>query len=410
MPTSPFRLALVLGLISAIGPFAIDMYLPALPAIGRALGTDVAGAQASLASFFLAFAVSQAVYGPASDLLGRRPPLVFGLALFALASVGCALAPDIGTLVAFRFLQGLGAGAGMVIPRAVVRDLHTGAEAARLMSLLMLVFSVCPLLAPLVGSLVIDAAGWRAIFWTIGALAAAGLVLQATALAETRPRSARAGSSVGRSLTDFGVLLRDRHFIGLALISTFAMGSFFVYLGNSSFVMIEHYGLTPRQYSLAFGFNALAFFGMAQANGRLARRLGLPRLVTTGVVGFVATSATLAALFAAGIDSLALMITLLFAGNAFLALVVPTSSVLALEQHGERAGTASALLGTMQLTGGALIMGVGGAHFDVTPLPMVLAIAACGVLAACATWWTLRGLAPAPEVPARPGQPRPLAD
>lgn len=188
MPFSPFfRMALILGLLSAIGPFAIDMYLPALPAIGAALRADVGAVQWSLTAFFLALGVGQLVYGPVSDMVGRRPPLFFGLGLFTLASVGCALATDVHTLVLLRFVQGLGAAAGMVIPRAVVRDLHTGTEAARLMSLLMLVFSVSPLLAPLVGSGVIALAGWRGVFWVVAVAALAGLVLVQRALHETRP-------------------------------------------------------------------------------------------------------------------------------------------------------------------------------------------------------------------------------
>ena len=155
MKSDFLKAALVLGLLSAIGPFAIDMYLPALPSIGQSLGASMSAVQASLMAFFISLGVGQLIYGPLSDMVGRKPPLYFGLVLFGAGSVGCALAPDIQTLVVLRFIQGLGASAGMVIPRAVVRDLHTGHDAARLMSLLMLVFSVSPILAPLVGSLLI---------------------------------------------------------------------------------------------------------------------------------------------------------------------------------------------------------------------------------------------------------------
>ena len=178
MPFSPFfRMALILGLLSAIGPFAIDMYLPALPDIGASLHAEVGPVQWSLTAFFLALGVGQVVYGPVSDMLGRKPPLYFGLALFVLTSIACALTSDIRMLVLLRFLQGLGAAAGTVIPRAVVRDLHTGHEAARLMSLLMLVFSVSPLLAPLIGSGVIALTGWRGVFWVVAVAAVAGLAL-----------------------------------------------------------------------------------------------------------------------------------------------------------------------------------------------------------------------------------------
>ena len=162
MTQSLVRNALVLGLLTAIGPFAIDMYLPALPSIGASLGADTDAVLMSLTAFFVTFGLGQLVYGPISDMVGRKPPLYFGIALFAAASIGCALATDIDMLIAFRFVQGIGAAAGMVVPRAIVRDLHTGVDAARLMSLLMLVFSVSPILAPLTGSIVIELIGWRA--------------------------------------------------------------------------------------------------------------------------------------------------------------------------------------------------------------------------------------------------------
>ncbi|WP_312758816.1 Bcr/CflA family efflux MFS transporter, partial [Pulveribacter sp.] len=234
MAFSPFfRMALVLGLLSAIGPFAIDMYLPALPAIGASLSADVGAVQWSLTAFFLALGVGQLAYGPVSDMAGRKAPLYFGLGLFLLASVGCALASDVHTLVALRFVQGLGAAAGMVVPRAVVRDLHTGTEAARLMSLLMLVFSVSPLLAPLAGSAVIALAGWRGVFWVVAVAALAGLVLVHRALQETRPAAQRVASSLGSALAGYGALLRDGHYLGLVGIGGCSMAGFFVYLAGS---------------------------------------------------------------------------------------------------------------------------------------------------------------------------------
>jgi DHA1 family bicyclomycin/chloramphenicol resistance-like MFS transporter len=258
------RTALVLGLLSAIGPFAIDMYLPALPSIGQSLGASVHAVQASLMAFFISLGIGQIVYGPVSDMVGRKPPLYFGLLLFAVGSVGCALAPNIETLIALRFVQGLGACAGMVVPRAVVRDLHTGTDAARLMSLLMLVFSVSPILAPLAGSILIEALGWRSVFWAVTVLAGLGLLLLATSLTETRSPGQRVDSSFRGAVQAYGQLLRDRHFMGLVFIGAFGMASFFAYLANSSFVLIDHYGLTPRQYSIAFAVNAASFIGVSQ--------------------------------------------------------------------------------------------------------------------------------------------------
>jgi DHA1 family bicyclomycin/chloramphenicol resistance-like MFS transporter len=391
MPSRLLRNALVLGLLSAIGPFAIDMYLPALPAIGGSLAAGTAAVQASLMVFFAALGICQLVYGPVSDMVGRKPPLYAGLVLFAAGSVGCALAPDIGTLIAFRILQGVGACAGMVIPRAVVRDLHTGVEATRLMSLLMLVFSVSPILAPLSGSLVIALVGWRGVFWTVLVAGLLGLLLVAFLLPETRPAAARVESSLRGALIAYRILLADRTFLGLTFIGAFGISSFFTYLASSSFVLIDHYGLTPTVYSLFFSVNAVAFIGMAQLNGRLVARHGIRRLVRVAVTGFAAAMLLLALLVAAGIEHLAVLAGLLFVGYGFLGLVIPTTAVLALEAHGAIAGTASALLGTLQFVTGAVAIALLGLVADGTPLPMVAGIAACAVLTFVLAQGTLGG-------------------
>jgi DHA1 family bicyclomycin/chloramphenicol resistance-like MFS transporter len=381
MSSSLLRYAVVLGLLSAIGPFAIDMYLPALPAIGQDLGASTTAVQMSLMAFFISVGLGQLIYGPLADMWGRKRPLYFGLGVFALASIGCALAPNVEMLIFFRFLQGLGACAGMVVPRAIVRDLHTGNEAARLMSMLMLVFSISPILAPLAGSAVTAVASWRAVFWIVMVAAILGMVLLALALDETRPAEARVESSVGSALAGYWQLLRDRHFLGLVFIGAFGISSFFAYLANSSFVLIDHYGLTPTQYSLAFSVNAVSFFGFSQLNGKLGAMFGLKRVMRVAVTGFAASVVILFLLFLSGIDALAVLIIMLFIGNGFLGLVIPTSAVLALDEHGEIAGTASALMGTLQMVTGAVVMAVVGLFLDGTALPMIAGIAACGVIA-----------------------------
>jgi DHA1 family bicyclomycin/chloramphenicol resistance-like MFS transporter len=390
------RTALVLGLLSAIGPFAIDMYLPALPSIGQSLGASTGAVQASLMAFFISLGIGQIVYGPVSDMVGRKAPLYFGLLLFAAGSIGCALAPDIHTLVVLRFVQGLGACAGMVVPRAVVRDLHTGHDAARLMSLLMLVFSVSPILAPLTGSLLIESLGWRSVFWAVTVAAVLGLVLLATSLPETRPPAQRVDSSVASALAAYGVLLRDRHFLGLVFIGAFGISSFFAYLANSSFVLIDHYGLTPRQYSLAFAANAASFIGVSQFTGRLSARFGLVPVVKVAVVGYAGVMLLLLALNLAGVQRLDLLLALLFVGYGFLGLVVPTTAVLALEEHGAIAGTASALMGTLQFVTGALVMAVVGLFVDGSARPMVAGIAGSALVAYALTRATLRSTHPQP--------------
>ncbi|SFN09991.1 multidrug effflux MFS transporter [Variovorax sp. OV329] len=382
-------MALVLGLLSAIGPFAIDMYLPALPAIGASLHADIAAVQMSLTVFFLALGIGQLLYGPVSDMLGRKPPLYFGLAMFVAASVGCAMAQSVDTLVLLRFLQGLGAAAGMAIPRAVVRDLHTGTDAARLMSLLMLVFSVSPILAPLAGSGVIALSSWRGVFWVVAVAGVAGILMMMAMLRETRGPEHRLDSSLGGALRAYWLLLRDPHYLGLVFIGSFAMGGFFVYLANSSFVFIDHYGLTPTQYSLAFGVNAAGFIGTSQFTGALGERIGLVPLVRRAVLACCMVMVLLMAYFLAGGDNFWVLIGLYFAASAFMGFVIPTTGVLALEAHGAIAGTASALMGTLQMLTGALMMGAIAVFTNGSPIAMVAGMTLGAGIALVLTWFTL---------------------
>lgn len=394
MKNSFLRGALILGLLSAIGPFAIDMYLPALPSIGQSLGASIGAVQASLMAFFIALGVGQIIYGPLSDMVGRKPPLYAGLLLFAIGSVGCALAPDVYALVAMRFVQGLGACACSVVPRAVVRDLHTGHDAVRLMSLLMLVFSVSPILAPLAGSLLIEWSGWRSAFWAMTASALMGLALVAWGMTETRPREQRSHSNWRQALAGYATLLRDRHFMGLVFIGAFGISSFFVYLANSSFVLIDHYGLSPRQYSIAFAANAASFIGMSQLTGRLGQRFGLLPVVKVAATGYALLMLLLLACYGLDVDRLELLLVLLFGGYGFLGLVIPTTTVLALEEHGPIAGTASALMGTLQFLTGAVVMAFVGLFVDGSALPMVTGIALSALLAFVLVRATLGGSRP----------------
>jgi DHA1 family bicyclomycin/chloramphenicol resistance-like MFS transporter len=393
------RIAIILGLLSAIGPFAIDMYLPALPSIGKDLASDPATVQMSLLAFFVTMGLGQIVVGPISDIIGRKGPMYFGLGLFVLGSIGSALAPGIHWLIVFRLIQGFGACPGMVVPRAVVRDLHTGTEAARLMSLLMLVFSVSPILAPLTGSFVIQWFGWRAVFWVVTVAALLAAILLATSLKETRPVEDRAGSSFKTALTGYLFLIRERNFLGLTFIGSFGISSFFVYLSSSSFVLIDHYKLSPSLFSFFFSLNAAAFFAASQFTGTLSERFGLRRLVRVAVTGYAATMVALLLTAAAKVDRLEVLVTFLFAGNGFLGLVIPATSVLAMEDYGEFAGTASALMGTLQFATGAICMTVAGVFFDGTPFPMIMGIAICAVITFIIAQVTLcrgRDMAPAP--------------
>jgi len=379
------RLALILGLLQAMGPFAIDMYLPGLPAMGRELQASTAAVQASLMAFFLALGLGQLIYGPLSDRVGRKAPLLFGLAVFGLAGVGCALASDIQTLVALRFIQGLGGCAAAVIPRAIVRDLYSGHEAARLMGLLMLVFSVGPILAPLAGSLLIEQWGWRSVFWALTAIGALATLMTTLQLQETWPPARRAGGSWASSLSAYGRLLRDGHYLGVVLIGGLGLASFMIYLANASFVLMNRYGLSARAFSLAFALNAVGFIGGSQFGGFLSRRLGMARLVRWSTAASALSMSAAAALAWSGATSLAALLVPLFAGYAFLGLTLPCVTVLAMDRHGAIAGTAAALMGTLQFLVGALAMTLVGLFGAGHTTAMATGIALCALGAFCAS-------------------------
>ena len=345
----------------------------------------------SLTAYFLTFALGQMLFGPLSDLLGRKPPLYAGVALFLAASIGCAVAPGIHSLIALRAVEGIGGAAGMVVARAVVRDLHSGAEEVRMLSLLMLVFSISPVLAPLAGSLIIEFSSWRGVFWLIAVLALLGLGLAATLVPETNPRARRAGFSNAAVLRACWRLFTDRQFMSLSLIGALAVSGFFVFLANSSFVFTGHYGLSPRHYSLVFGVNAAAFFAGMQLSGRLGGRFGIGRLVKWALGAYALALLLLGGLVAAGHDNLYLVVGLLFVAYSFIGLMLPGASVLAMDPHGDIAGTASSLLNTLQLVTGTAIMGLSGRFADGTPLPMVTGIAACALLAWLLALATVRG-------------------
>jgi len=391
------RDAVVLGLVMAIGPFAIDMYLPALPTIGKSLGTTPDLAAMTLTAFFVSFGLFQIVVGPVSDMVGRKPPLYVGLALFAVASVGCALASDIHSLIGWRILQGISAAAGMVVPGAIVRDMYTGLKAARLMSMLMLVFSVSPILAPSAGSLLIAAADWRAVFWFVAAAAVAALVMLAMLQEETRPHTARRGATIASSLAAFRLLLGHRDFLALTFVGGFALASLFIYLGSSSFVLIDHYGLSPIAYAIAFSANAAGLFGSAQLNGWLGRWFPLRRIVQVAAIGHVAAMLLLFALVALGFDRLEVIVVLLFVGYAFLGQIMPITTVLAMDEHGAIAGAAYSLMSTLRLIVGATAIGISSLFADGTALPMVAGIAAAASMTFLLWQFTYSRASPAAE-------------
>ena len=376
------RTALVLGLLAAVGPFAIDMYLPALPAIEADLGASTAAVQMTLTTYFLAFGLAQLVYGPWSDAVGRKRPLYVGLGLFLLASVGCVVAPDAGTLSLFRFVQGAGAAVLMAVPRAMIRDEYTGVDGTRLMAMVMLVISVSPMLAPLAGSGMLQLFGWRGIFASVAVAAVISIAVLATLQHETLPPGRRRPVRLAELWAGTRVLTTEPIFMGLTFIAGFGMASFFVFLASASFVYTGQYGLSPTGFSLAFAVNAVSFFGASQIAAPLGQRFGMVRVLSVGIFGFAAATTALLGVYLAGGGSLPVVMAGLFVGNFFLGLVIPTTMVVALDPHGEIAGLAASLGGTLQMLTGGLMIAASAPLFDGTALPMVATIAVCGWAAA----------------------------
>ncbi len=381
MSPSPLRIALILGLLSAVGPFAIDMYLPAMPTIATDLGTSMQGVQGTIVSYFIAFGVAQMIYGPWADQAGRKVPLYAGLGVFTLGTLICALAPTVGWLIAGRAVQGLGGAAVMVVPRAVIRDLATGHAATKMMASIMIVISISPMLAPLAGSGLLAIADWRWVFWALLLAAGLSLFLIRFALPETLGAADRVPFEGAAMRKGFARLITDRGFLILTFLGGFAMASFFVFIASASFVYTRQFGLTPTQFSLAFALNAVGFFAASQFAAGMGQRFGALRVVGVATMGFAAVEIALFGAALVGFISLPLTMAGLFVGNAFLGLVIPTCMVLALEDHGDNAGLASSLGGTMQMLIGAAMMGGASVFLDGTVVPMLGAIAACAVLA-----------------------------
>lgn len=379
-----FRMALVLGVLSAVGPFAIDMYLPALPQVAADLGTTEAGAALTLTSYFIVFGIAQMIYGPMADALGRKRPLVIGVAIFTAATVGAALAPTIGWLIAARAVQGLGAATLMAVPRAVIRDVATGPQAARVMSTIMIVIAVSPMLAPLTGSLVMAWGGWREIFAVLAVAALVSLALILFVLPETLAPEHRRPVSLAPMLSGARRLLTDRRFMGLTMIGGFGMASFFVFISSASFVYTRQYGLSPMGFSLAFAANAIGFFSASQFAGPMAQRYGMERVISLAITGFAAAMIALALIVWLGLDALPVVMAGLFVGNACLGLVMPTAMVMSLDPHPDIAGLASSLGGTFQMLTGGVMIALTGPFMDNSAASMVAAIALCAALAWCA--------------------------
>jgi DHA1 family bicyclomycin/chloramphenicol resistance-like MFS transporter len=377
----PTWLPSLLGLFIAVGPAATDMYLPSFPAVEATFGTAPGTAQLTLASWFAGLAVGQITQGTLSDRFGRRLPLMAGFALFVVSTIGCALAPNLATLAILRAVAAFGASAGMVIARAVVRDLAEGQAAAIMMSRLVLVMGVAPVLAPSIGGLILTFAHWRVIFWVLAAYGVACVLIAWQVLPETLPRERRLRLSLGGQAQRYSMILREKTFLTHAIMggcSTFCM---FAYLAGCSPVFELGFGLSPSAFALIFGLCAVALVSGSQINARLLPVFGLSRMLTAIARISCSATAVLLVLALSGVHVLPLIVAPLVVVIGCQGFNNANANAGALSRHAGHAGSASALMGTFQFSLGASSGLLVGLLTDGTPRGMA-ALMFCGMLGA----------------------------
>ena len=374
------RLILLLGALAACGPLSIDMYLPSLPSLAAAFGTSPAAAQSTLTSFMFGFSFGMLLYGPLSDAYGRRPVLLGGIALYALASVGCAAAFSIDALVFVRFLQALGAGAASVLARAIARDAHQPTDAARVLSMLSIVTSIGPLLAPLIGGQLLLLGGWRVVFVALtlfGTLCAVAAFLR---VPETWPREKRAGAALGASFAAYGHLLTDSVTWGHVLCGGMAFASMFAYITATPFVYIDYFHVKPQHYGLLFGLNIVGIIGGNVLNTKLVGRVGAMKMISAAAFVSVVAAIVVAFVALTGWGGLWSIVASLFFVVGVVGLLSANCTTELMHRYPRNAGAAAAVFGAMQLALGALASLAVGLFHDVSPHGMGIVIGTCGVL------------------------------
>ncbi|HEY0492634.1 MAG TPA: Bcr/CflA family multidrug efflux MFS transporter [Candidatus Dormibacteraeota bacterium] len=376
------RLFLLLGGLTAFGPLSIDMYLPALPAISRDLVASESLIQLTLTACLIGLALGQLLSGPLSDTLGRRRPLLIGVSIYVLASLLCALAPTAWILVALRLIQGLAGAAGIVIARAIVRDMYSGVPAARYFSRLILVMGLAPILAPVLGGQILRFSSWHGIFVVLAIVTGILFLGALVWLPETLPLHLRREGSLRDTIRTFRRLGADTRFIGYAVSAGLAFGAMFAYIAGSPFVLQAIYHISPQTFALIFGLNALGFVITSQVNGTLVSRIAPSRLLTAGLVGESLAGVAVLAVIAIGGLGLSTLLVPLFIMVSCIGFVVPNATALALSRHPEAAGTGSALLGVIQsgiAAIGAPLVGIAGVA-SALPMGGVIAVSACGAI------------------------------
>jgi MFS transporter, DHA1 family, multidrug resistance protein len=375
------QLIVILGALSAFGPLSIDMYLPALPRLGADFGAQPSEIQLTLSACLLGLALGQVVAGPISDARGRRAPLLVGVGAYALASLMCVFATSVWVLVVFRFIQGVAGAAGIVIARAIVRDMYSGVAAARFFSLLMLVNGLAPILAPIIGAQLLRVTSWRGVFVTLAVIGVMLFLSVVWGVHETLPPTVRQTGGIKATLQTFGRLIGDRHFMGYALGCGLAFAAMFAYISGSPFVLQNIYGVSPQMFSFLFGLNALGIMIAGQINGLLVGRVEPRRLLGFGLTASTTGGLILLAVVVSGAIGLPGVLLGLWVMVASLGFVLPNATTLALAGHPRTAGSASALLGVLQYMIGAAAAPLVGLAGETTALPMAIVIAALGVTA-----------------------------
>ncbi len=349
----PRWLPYLLGALQAVGPISVDMYLPAFPALEHDLHAALGSAQITLSSWILGLSVGQLAMGALADRFGRRVPLLAGLAVYVAATAACAIAPSMAWLAAWRFVAALGASSSMIVPRAVVRDLADGHDAARLMAQLILILGAAPILAPSLGGLVLQFGGWRDIFWIMAGFGACGFALALAFLPDTLPIGDRRPLHPIATARRYRTILTERGFLTHALIVAGVGFALFAYLGGMPALFMEHFHLSPGQFAVVFGMVAASYILGTQLNVYLTRALGLSRSLHVTTAGYVLLTAALVAVTLTHQGLPWVMGGLLMMGQGLIGFIAPTATVGALSNHSAHAGSASAVLGTMQFAIGS---------------------------------------------------------
>ena len=384
-----FRSILILGALSAFGPLAIDFYLPAFPAMALAFGTDEQHVQMTLAAYFLGLSIGQLAYGPVADRFGRRIPLLTGVGLFTAASLACAFAPNLEWLIGARFIQALGGCAGMVIARAVVSDKCDAVGSAKVFSQLMLVMGLAPILAPMLGGLLVNTTGWQSIFLVLTFFSALVGLAVALGLPESMPAHVPRQPLSG-ALRQYGRLLADPVFLGHALTGGIAIAGMFAYIAGSPFVFIKLYGVPPEHFGWLFGANAAGFILVAQINARMLAKRGPAFLLSRTVWIYVGAGLALLAVTSMHTEQLWPLLIPLFICISSLGCILPNASACAMNGQGARAGSASAMLGCLQFSVAAGAAALVGVLHDGSAVPMAMVISLCGILVVSVAMLTRR--------------------